>query len=225
MPQKKESSLVNLLVNIVIPSLILIKLSKPEFLGQMAGFVIALAIPFLYGIWGFVKTKKPNFFSIIGIFSIALTGGIGLLKLPPEWIAVKEALIPLIIGIGILISQKTKYPFVKGIIHKIIDTDKVHPALEIHNTRAEYKKNLSLIGYLFSGSFFLSAFLNYFLAKFIVVSAPGTTEFNAEIGKMTALSYPVIAVPLTVLMTIIVMYLLFKTKKLTKLEIEHIIKQ
>ena len=41
---------------------------------------------------------------------------------------------------------------------------------------------------MIASSFFLSAVLNYSLAKILVKSQPGTEAFNAELGRMTALS-------------------------------------
>ncbi len=42
--------------------------------------------------------------------------------------------------------------------------------------------------------------LNYGLAKWIVKRPARTEAFNEEIGKMTALSFPVISQPVTILM-------------------------
>ncbi len=39
---------------------------------------------------------------ILGIVSVLLTGGIGVLELDTQWLAVKEALIPGIIGVVVL---------------------------------------------------------------------------------------------------------------------------
>ena len=70
--------------------------------------------------------------------------------------------------------------------------------------------------------FFLSSFLNYVLAKWIIVSPAGTAAFNEELGKMTALSFPVISVPATIVMMAALFYLFRSIKKLTGLGLEDV---
>jgi hypothetical protein len=90
----KENPLINLLFNIVLPALILSKLSSETRLGPFWGFIVALSIPLLYGIYDFAKRSKTNLISVLGFISILLTGGLGLLKVDGFWFAVKEAAIP-----------------------------------------------------------------------------------------------------------------------------------
>ena len=105
-PRKKENILVNLLVNILIPTVILSKFSGEDHLGVELAIVVALGFPLAYGLREWFSTGKFNLFSAIGIVSIMLTGGMALLKLPPEYIAIKEAGIPAIFAILTLISLK-----------------------------------------------------------------------------------------------------------------------
>ena len=48
--------------------------------------------------------------SAIGIFSTLLTGGMTLLELDPNYIAIKEAAIPAAFGIAVLVSMFTPIP-------------------------------------------------------------------------------------------------------------------
>jgi hypothetical protein len=75
-----------------------------------------------------------------------------------------------------------------------------------------------------AGSFVFSSILNYSLAVLIVKSQPGTVAYTEEIGKMTALSFPVIAIPSMILMAIILFYMIKQIKKLTNLEFEQVFK-
>src|SRR5690606_26710106 len=97
---KKENILANILLNIIIPTLILTKLSGDQHLGAQLAVVIALAFPLLYGLRDFIRRRKINLFSALGFISILLTGGISLLKLDPQYIAIKEAAIPGLLGLG-----------------------------------------------------------------------------------------------------------------------------
>lgn len=221
---KRESLLANLLLNIVIPTLILTKFSGEDQLGIKLGIVVALAFPLVYGARDFLISRKLNVFSALGFVSILLTGGISLLELDPQYIAIKEAAIPGIIGLATLLSMKTRYPLVKTFLYndKVLKVDKVAAALEEYNNERAFERTLRNASYMIAGSFFLSSLLNYILAKIILVSDPGTVAFNAELGKMTALSFPVIALPAMVIMAFALFYLFRRIRQLTHLGLEDV---
>ena len=89
---KRENIWLNIGFNIVAPSLLLI---KGRSIAESAGyvhesldayiFVAALAFPIIYGVCDLISRGKWNIFSAIGILSVFLTGGIGLMKLSREW--------------------------------------------------------------------------------------------------------------------------------------------
>ncbi len=224
---KKHSMLANMSFNILIPTLILSKLSGDNYLGPVYSVVVALAFPIIYGARDYLNAHKPNFFSILGVVSVMLTGGMSLLKFPPEYIAIKEAAIPSLLGLATLLSIYTKHPLVRTFIYndQILQVEKVSIALHQHNATAAFERHLRTASYLVAGSFFLSATLNYGLAKFILVSAPGSTEFAEELGKMTALSFPVIALPCTIVLAGTLYYLLSNIQKLTQLSLEEIMQE
>lgn len=221
---KKENMLINILMNIVIPSLILTKLSGPTHLGPVWGLVAALAFPICYGLKDFLINRKINFFSGLGIVSVLLTGGIGILKLPTEYYAIKEAAIPGLIGLMVLLSTKTRFPLVKTFIYNdtILNVEKIAAALHEKDKTAMFEKTLQLGSYIIAGSFFLSATLNYILAKIIVHSPTGTEAFNIEVGEMNFYSFPVIAVPSMIIMVGTLMYIFRSIRILTGLTFEEV---
>lgn len=224
---KKENPLINMLLNVVLPVVILIKFSGEEYLGVVWGLIVALAFPIGYGIYDFIKTKKVNFISVLGFVSVFLTGVLGLLKLPAEWIAVKEAGVPLIIAFAIIISTKTPFPLVKKLLYTdlLFDTKKINNILTEKNKLIDFDKLMVRSAYLLSTSFFLSAILNYVFAKIILVSEPGTTAFNEELGKMQGWSFVVIALPSMAVMMLVLWYLLKQIQKLTGLELEGLFQE
>jgi len=194
---KRENPLKSILLNVVIPVIILTFLSKEKYLGPVWGLVVALLFPVCYGIHTLVKERRCDFISILGIVSVLLTGVFGLLKLPPQWIAWKEAAIPFIIGLAIIISLKTPYPLIKTMLlnEKIFNVQLMYERLREKGTEAVFEKRLVTLTWGLASSMFLSSVLNYVLAKIILKSEPGTEAFMAELGKMTGLSYPVIVLP------------------------------
>lgn len=218
----KENGLVNILVNIIIPTVIMMKFSKPEYLGEVKGLIVALTFPITYGVYDLIKRSKVNFISILGLLSILMTGGIGLLKLNRNWMIVKETAIPFIIGLVVLISQRTQYPLVRTFLGQILDLEKVRKAYSENSNELELDKQLNTSSWLLALTFFLSAFLNFVLATMVLEGEPGTTEFVESLGKMTFLSFPVITLPMMVMMGIIIYYLFNSIKKNTSLQLEEI---
>lgn len=223
--QNKANPFVSLLVNIVLPTLILMKFSDERTLGVVPGLLVALSFPLLYGIYDFIKAGKVNFISALGFASVLLTGIVGVLALDAYWIAVKEAAIPFIIGLAVIISVHTPFPLVKKLLYndQLLNTAKVNTLLDEKGHKPTFEKRLQQSSYLIAASFFLSAVLNYALAKFFLVSPPGTAAFNAELGKMNAFSIPVIAVPSTIIMVLVLLWLLKSIRKLTGLKTEEIL--
>lgn len=222
---KKENLLLNLLLNVVIPAVILIKLSGDSALGPRNALIIALAFPITYGLLDFRRAKRINFFSILGVISISLTGGISLLELDPKYIAIKEAAIPALLGIATIASLYTRYPILKTLLYndKLIQIDSVNSALKSNNAEQDFEISFRNASYILSGSFFLSSILNYALARYLLISQPGTEAFNAELGRMTALSYPVIVIPSMIISIGAFVYLYKKITKLTNLSLEEIL--
>lgn len=223
-PPRKENMWANIIVNIAIPTLILMKLSGEGSLGPTLALIVALAFPIGYGIYDYLQTHKLNFFSAIGVVSIMLTGGMALLKLPPEYIAIKEATIPALFGLAVLGSLKTRYPLVKTFMMNptIMEVDKIQKAVAAKKTEKEFEQALTLSSVILACSFFLSSALNYGLAKYLLVSEPGSEAFNAELGKMTAMSLPVITIPTMIVFIGAMIYLFAQIKKQTGLSIDDI---
>jgi len=228
--KKKSNSnriFVDLVVCMLIPTLILKKLSGDDMLGPNYALVAALSLPMLVGIWGFISERKIGFVPALGFISILLTGSIGILKLPKEYISYKEALIPGLIAIATVLSTYTKHPLIRTFLYNdtFMDTDKVSIKLAENQKTQEFDQMMVKATWMLAASFVLSSALNFFLAKWIVVSESGTDAFNSELGTMNLYSYPVIVVPCMVI-TIYAMFYVFRNiKKMTGLGMEDLVQQ
>ncbi|MCB1649534.1 MAG: MFS transporter [Pseudomonadales bacterium] len=213
----------NLAFNIIIPVFILSRLSGDDSLGPSLSIVFALAFPIGYGLWDLRQSGKVNAFSILGVVSVFLTGGISLLELDPKYIAIKEATIPGLIGLAVLFTQRTRFPLVKTLIlnGQLVRVEALYQALEKNDNITTFEKRMGQASFIVAASFFLSSALNYALAKIILVSPPGTTEFSEELGKMTALSYPVIALPSMIVLMLAIWFVFSQVHKLTGESLEH----
>ncbi|MDO8958663.1 MAG: VC0807 family protein, partial [Rhodocyclaceae bacterium] len=112
----KPNPLIELTINLIIPSLILMNLSDPEDLGPIKALLLALAFPLFWGARDLIGKGKINVIASLGLVSVLLTGGIGILHLDAQWLAVKEAAIPGLIGVAVAISAHTRYPLVRVLL-------------------------------------------------------------------------------------------------------------
>jgi hypothetical protein len=220
----KPRPMVDLLVSLIIPSLILMKLSGESDLGADGALLLALAFPLGWGSFELIKYRKFNFIALLGLISVLLTGGIGLLKLDNQWLAIKEAAIPGVIGIAVLVSTYTRYPLIRTLLFNknVLNVDKIHERLEQAGNTQQFEARLLKATYWLSSTFFFSSAMNYILAKWIVVSPAGSEAFNAELGRMNLLSYPMIAIPSMVMLMAIFYYLWRTIHGLTGLKLEEV---
>ena len=119
----QEHPLANILINVLIPVLALSYLSKDPamqdeaklwHIGPLKALFVALVFPIGYGAWFFVKTRKMNFFSGLGLFSVLLTGGLTLFLWNKDGtvkehaavlFGLKEASIPFVLGLAIIAGK------------------------------------------------------------------------------------------------------------------------
>lgn len=214
--------LLNIGLNIALPALVLM------FGGSWFGWppwlvlVVGLAGPIGYGGWELVTKKKVNHISVLGLISVLTTGGIGLLQLDAGWVAVKEAALPLLLGVFVLVSAFTERPVVRTFLFdaEILDTDRIDAAIDERQSHADLARLLKIATLWVAASFVLSAVLNYGLASYLVTSESGTEAFNAELGQLTAWSLPVIVVPSMAITLAVMAWLLKGLQRVTGLDLD-----
>lgn len=223
-PDHQPRPLVDMAVSILIPSLILMKLSGEQRLGADGALLLALAFPLGWGAFEMIRYRKFNGIALLGLVSVLLTGGIGLLQLDSGWLAVKEAAVPGLLGLAVLVSTRTRYPLIRTLLYnpRVLDVEKIHQHLERLGHVMQFEARLLRATYWLAGTFFFSSAMNYVLAKWIVTSPSGSEAFNEELGRMTLLSYPMIAIPSTLMMMAILYYLWRTIHGLTGLDLEEI---
>ena len=224
---KKENPFVSLIFNIALPNFILLKLANEQYLGNVNGFCIALAFPLSYGIYDFIVRKNYNVIAILGFVSVLLTGGIGILKLGGIWFAIKEAAIPAVIGLAILLTQKSKKPLIRTVLYndQILNIERIETALGDAQGRQRLDELLKEATVIIFGSFMFSAVVNFLLAMYLIKSPPVTDGFNEQVGTMNLVSMGVIAVPCTIMLAVALWKFGKGLRELTHLEWHDILTQ
>lgn len=252
-PQKssQDHPLANILINVIIPVLILSYLSKdpelqerlgkvvrPWHIGPLKAMILALVLPIGYAIWHFAKTRKGNFFSALGLISVLLSGGLTLYlwnsngTVKPNaglLFGVKEALIPLVLGVAVLASQRSATPLIRVFLYNdsIFDIPKIENRVAEKSVQPQYAEVLRGATRLFAASFFLSSAMNLVLAQwffrgFNASAINALEEFNSIIGKVMGWGFAVIGVPILIFLYFTLRRLLNGLGKLTGLEEEEL---
>ncbi len=227
MLKSNHNPLIDLLVTIIIPSVILMKFSGEVDLGAVRALLLALAFPLTWGALDLIRYRKLNLFAVLGLVSTLLTGGIGLLQLDTQWLAVKEAAIPGLIGLAVILSMRTRYPLIRTLLYNPawIDVARVQQHLEERGTTQAFESRLQAANWQLGGTFFFSSGMNYWLATWIVTSPAGSAAFNEELGRLALMSYPMIAIP-SMLMMLAIFYGLARTlRELAGLKLVEVFNQ
>ena len=221
---RAENLLLNIVCNVAVPTAILTWLSSDRWLGPTWGLLAALAFPVGYGVSDFVARRRWNFISIIGFVGVLMSGGFGMLKVDGFWFAVKDAAIPGIIGLVVLASMGAKTPLVTELLYnpQVIDVEKVEALLAARDSQSSFARLLRQSTGLLSLAFFVSAALNFTLARHLLKSPPGTAAFNGELAKMHLLSWPVIVLPSMAMMMFVLWRLLRGITALTGLTLDDV---
>ena len=223
-PAKQENLLLNLACNVAAPALALSYLSKPGALGPKGALLVALAFPIGYGLWDFSRRRSFNFLSALGFAATLATGGLALLKLDPFWFAVKEAVVPALIGLVVVVSHAVGRPLVRSMLlnDQVLDVARVEAAITEQRQEAGLSRLLWRATGMLAGSFAFSAVTNFFLARLIVTAPAETEEFNAQLSRLMWWSWPVIAIPSLVIMMLALWQLLKGVARLTAIPLDDL---
>jgi len=251
-PAPKENPLANILINVIIPVLALSYLSKdpalqlklgksiqPWHIGPAWAMVVALAFPLVFGVRHFLRTRKANIISFIGLGSVLLTGGLTLYLWNADGtvkpyaaplFGIKEAMVPLILGILALVSHRGKSPLLGAMLYSpnLFDIAKIEKHVEASGQQAAYQRLLWHSTLLFAGSFLLSTMMNFFLALYFLGgldrNAPDALEqYNTQIARLTGWSFAVIGAPILICLLLTLLRLLSGLRKITGLKNDDIL--
>ena len=239
---KEENPLINILINVLLPTIFLSKLSKEGdavyHLGPTWAMVAALALPLGYGLWHWFKHKSLNIFSCVGLGAILLTGliTIYLWKSPDAKphvaliFGIKEAIQPIILGSLFLITHRSASPLFRTFIYNdgIFDIKRVEKSVAEQQKISEYEGLIWKSTLLFFGSFCISAVLNlglsfYFLNDLEASNPEWRTIYNEQVGRITFWGFIVIGAPLMLISGYILYMMVTGLEKLTGLNKESIL--
>lgn len=218
---KPPNQLLELVLTIVLPSLVLDKLSAPENLGPFWALVVALLFPIGFGLWCVIQKVGWTVFSVLGLVTVLLSGGLGLLNLDAFWFAVKESTMPIVLAFAFPLSHRFGKPLINALVMqphifnvKLLNSALAEPAKKSLFDSALFKAScglgLGMIG---------SAIANFFLALYLLGGkTPGSEAFVKGIGTLNWAGMVVIGVPLMGVMMLVFFWLIRQMQQITGLE-------
>lgn len=221
MTQKQPHPLLDLALTVILPSVALEKLSTPERLGPVWALVVALLLPLGYGIWCFINKRGLNFFSILGLVAVIVTGGLGLLNLNAVWFATKEALFPVFLGVAFPLSHRWGKPLVNEMLlnPQLINLPVLHQALDTPEKHSAFAALMRRASWGMTGTFIFSAAANFALALYLLGDKiPGSEEYTKSIGRLNWGGMLMIGIPLMGVLMWLLMWLIRSITQITGLE-------
>lgn len=193
----RPNPLYEIAATIIAPAVVLMQGSAEGRLGPSWALLVALAFPLAWGLASWWRAQGFGVMAAIGVVSTLLTGGIGLLQLDASWMQVKEAAVPALLGLAVAASAFTRRPLIHLLVLSptLFDVPRIDAALGERGTRAAFEQRMRTATLWLAGTFAFSAVMNYWLTGWIVTSPAGSEAFNEELGRLTLLSYPIIALP------------------------------
>ncbi len=229
--ESKENPLLNIAINILLPVVILNKGAK--FFDAKYTLLAALCLPLGYGVHDYVKRGKKNYVSLLGIVNILLTGGLALMSLTGIWFAVKEASLPLLLGLMVLASAWSKNPAARLMFcnPQVLNMKEIEERLVQFTRQSDFMRLLKRTTLWLSLSFFISSIMNFGLAWYIfqdidpaLAAEEHSQVLNGQIAQMTWMGFVVIAAPLMVFSGFLIYFFLKRVATLTELPMNALIK-
>ena len=244
-PNKSQSSLLGIFINILLPVLILDycsagpanPLERPEgenfwHIGPVWALVIALSLPLVYGIRSLVVSRKFDLMSVVGMAGVLLTGVISIFVIGPEgrihsatpWLfAGKEA--------AVVVSRSAGTPLLNMFIYtpELFDVRRIEQTVAANGEERAYQKLLANSSWILAGTLVASSIGNFFLSLSFMSSviqqpeAEQQVAYNAAIGSITWWGFLIIGIPILAALVFIMTRLIKRLGRLTGLSRDELL--
>lgn len=195
----QPSALMDLLLTVVLPSVVLESLSAPSRLGPAWALALALLPPLGFMVHCWVRRLQMSVFSWLGLAMVMLSGLLGLLTLSAKAFAIKEAVLPLILGLAFPLSQRSARPLTAELLlnAQVINRPWLEQWLRQAPQRwSAYQRLMARASWVLAAVMACSALLNgWMILWFLGDAAPGSEDFVKAIGRQNWMGLLVIGVP------------------------------
>lgn len=218
---KPPNPLADLLLTVVLPSAALEWLSGDRWLGPFWALVAASLLPLGFGVYCYITRSGLNFFSVLGLVAVIVTGGLGLLQLDAFWFGIKEICVPVLLGLAFPLSHHWGRPLIDSLLFAphLIHRPTLERSLVTDEARAEFQRLLYRASTGMGTAMLLSAAANFALALHLIGGkTPGSEAYVQAIGTLNWAGFIIIGVPLFAAMLLVMVWFLRAIQRLTGLD-------
>lgn len=192
---QKEGKDVALELGITVGAPTVVLWTLTDRIGAAPALVLALAFPLVWIVVGIVRNRKLDKLALLALVGIGITGGVGLLQLDARWVALKELLIPGMFAAIFLGSAAIGSPAIGGVIGELLDRDATDAALAAKGTRPAWDGAIRRCTVEVGLVMLASGVANAALAWWMLDAAPGTPEFNTDLGRLNTVGFLCVNLP------------------------------
>jgi prepilin signal peptidase PulO-like enzyme (type II secretory pathway) len=167
----------------------------PDLFGPGVALILALLCPLLFSLANLRREGQVSVLSALAMGSILLTGVVGLMSFDARWFALKEALIPALMGAVLVLTARTRYAVVPALIERVLDRDKLRGALVEPSAGAAFERVAVRATFELGVVMAASGILSLMLARWVVTAPSGSDLFVEQLGTYTAWSFPAVTLP------------------------------
>jgi hypothetical protein len=167
----------------------------PDLFGPGAALIFALLFPLMFGLANWRREGKVSVLSALSMGSVLLTGVVGLMSFDARWFALKEALIPALMGAVLVSTARTRYAVVPALLERVLDRDKLQGALVDPAARAAFEGVATRATLELGVVMAASGILSLVLARWVVTAPSGSELFVEQLGTYTVWSFPAVTLP------------------------------
>lgn len=225
-PAKQPHPLADLLLTVVLPSMALEYLSEASRLGPFWALVVSSLLPLGYGVYCWWIKAGLNFFSVLGLVAVIVTGGLGLLKLSAFWFGIKEIAVPVLIGLAFPLSHRWDKPVISSMLFAphLINERVLNESLDTAEKQSGFDQLLFQASMGMGVSMLLSAVLNFAMAIYLIGNKePGSEAYVKAIGTLNWSSTLIIGAPMLGAIMLVLIRFLRGIYALTGLEKDDLI--
>ncbi len=219
------SSLIQLLVGFIVPTIILLTMSGNDRLGPLGAMLLALVFPVALELYGLTRRRKPSLMSIAAIIGILLIGLISVLGLSKDWLALRRSALYTVGAIVLFVIVRFKPTLIEKGLDRVLEMEGIRTASRKNKTEAQLMRYTVKAGYVFALILLIIAAASYILTILFITAPTGSSEFNAQYAELRILSIFVITAPFIIAVTGVFVYLINKFEKLTGIRAEDLIKK
>jgi hypothetical protein len=193
--KRRRALFIDVVSNLVLPWLLLTYGSGDEAFGPRLAPAVAMIAPLLNALWRRVQRGRANPLSGLVIASLAANAAIGFFPVQAVWFAVKEAVVPVVLGGAIAATAWRGPGLVASMLEELIDPAKLQGAIAARSAEPAFAASARQGTFGFAAITAASGLTSGALSLWFIHAPSGTTAFAEELGRYTGWSFAAVTLP------------------------------